>query len=85
MYDLPPDRSGIRYLEMMITPIPHPDHAVGWILVQIADITERKVAEIARIKQIRVIDELINQLDKRWIESDKILQYLQKHHHIRFR
>lgn len=47
-YDLPPDRSGIRYLEMMITPIPHPNHGVGWYLVQIADITERKVAEIAR-------------------------------------
>ncbi len=47
-YDLPPDHSGTRYLEMMITPIPHPKHGVGWYLVQIADITERKVAEIAR-------------------------------------
>ncbi len=37
------------------------------------------------IRQIRIIDDLINQLDKRWIESDKILQYLQKYHHIRYK
>lgn len=36
------------------------------------------------LSQIRNIDDLINQLDRRWVESDKILQYLQKHHHIQF-
>lgn len=33
-------------------------------------------------EQIREIDEMVNQLDKRWIHSEKILDYLQKHHQI---
>lgn len=32
--------------------------------------------------QIQRIDTLVNQLDKRWIESEKILDYLRKHHQI---
>ena len=34
--------------------------------------------------QISQIDALINQLDRRWIESEKILLYLKKHHEINF-
>lgn len=48
-YQFPSSRTGIGYLDMIITPIPHPDSHIGWFLVQISDITERKVAEIARI------------------------------------
>ena len=32
------------------------------------------------IKQIRAIDDLIKTLDQRWMDSDKILTYLRKHH-----
>ncbi|MBN1431593.1 MAG: PAS domain S-box protein [Methanomicrobiaceae archaeon] len=32
------------------------------------------------MSQIRVIDKLINELDKRWLESNKIREYLTKHH-----
>ncbi|HWQ66552.1 MAG TPA: PAS domain-containing protein [Methanospirillum sp.] len=34
------------------------------------------------INQVTRIDDLVTQLDKRWIESDKIIQYLKKHHDI---
>jgi PAS domain S-box-containing protein len=33
-------------------------------------------------EQISQIDALINQLDKRWVESEKIIKYLKKHHNI---
>lgn len=33
-------------------------------------------------EQVREIDSMVNQLDKRWINSEKILDYLQKHHKI---
>lgn len=32
--------------------------------------------------QIKKIDDLINQLDTRWVESEKIINYLKKHHDI---
>ncbi len=32
--------------------------------------------------QIRLIDDMVTQLDRRWNESDKILHYLQKHHNV---
>lgn len=32
------------------------------------------------IEQVRRIDDLVRQLDKRWLESDKIIHYLQKYH-----
>ncbi len=34
--------------------------------------------------QIQKIDEMITQLDRRWIESDKVLDYLQKHYLISY-
>lgn len=37
------------------------------------------------LAQIRAIDDLIRQLDKRWVESDKILQFLQKHNYIGYK
>ncbi len=32
--------------------------------------------------QVRLIDDMVTQLDRRWNESDKILHYLQKHHNV---
>lgn len=34
------------------------------------------------LSQIHAIDKLINELDKRWLESDKIRDYLMKHHNL---
>ena len=34
------------------------------------------------LNQIHIIDKLINELDKRWLESDKIREYLMKHHNL---
>ena len=34
------------------------------------------------LSQIHTIDKLINELDKRWLESDKIREYLMKHHNL---
>jgi len=34
------------------------------------------------LTQVRAIDQLIDQLDKRWIESEKILQFLRKHNYL---
>jgi len=34
------------------------------------------------LTQVRAIDNLIDQLDKRWIESEKILQFLRKHNYL---
>ena len=34
--------------------------------------------------QTKRIDDMVNQLDKRWIESDKILSFLQKHYNLSF-
>ncbi|PWR75924.1 PAS domain S-box protein [Methanospirillum stamsii] len=48
-YHIPSSHPGIRYLDLMVTPIPGPDNLPKWFLVQISDITERKEAEIARI------------------------------------
>ena len=50
------------------------------IMMMIDELSE----EISKpvLAQIRTIDELINQLDRRWVESDKILRFLQKHHDI---
>jgi len=33
-------------------------------------------------EQVKQIDNMVRQLDHRWNESDKILQYLQKHHNV---
>lgn len=32
------------------------------------------------ISQVKIIDKLVNQLDKRWLESDKIRDFLRKHY-----
>lgn len=48
-YDIPSDRSGIVYLDLMVTPIPGSDYHTRWFLTQITDITGRKKSEIARI------------------------------------
>lgn len=34
------------------------------------------------VKQVKVIDQMINQLDQRWHESSKILNFLRRHHDI---
>ncbi|PWR76347.1 PAS domain S-box protein [Methanospirillum stamsii] len=43
---------------------------------------QRLIEEISL--QIERIDMMVSQLDKRWIESEKILDYLRKHHHLSF-
>jgi PAS domain S-box-containing protein len=37
------------------------------------------------LHQVQIIDELVSQLDKRWLESDKILRYLQKYHNVHYK
>ncbi|HWQ67209.1 MAG TPA: PAS domain S-box protein [Methanospirillum sp.] len=49
-----------------------------------ADTLSDRLVSDQIFEQTRRIDEMINQLDKRWMESDKILDYLQKHHKISF-
>jgi PAS domain S-box-containing protein len=51
------------------------------IIMMLMENLDKDIADQV-IRQIRAIDVLINQLDKRWLESDKILKYLQKHSHI---
>ncbi|NLV28365.1 MAG: PAS domain-containing protein [Methanomicrobiales archaeon] len=48
--------------------------------------TELKCPEIADIviSQAKEIDELITQLDRRWIESEKVINYIRKHHGIEY-
>ncbi len=38
-----------------------------------------KIADIVTI-QIKEIDDLITQLDRRWIQSEKVINYIRKHH-----
>lgn len=44
-------------------------------------IEDLKIKEMI-FEQVKQIDNMVRQLDHRWNESDKILQYLQKHHNI---
>lgn len=44
-------------------------------------ITDQKAAEEIS-KQIDRIDQMVSQVDKSWIESEKIFEYLRKHHQI---
>jgi len=53
------------------------------IIMMMVDELDEKISKPV-LAQVRSIDELINQLDRRWVESDKILRFLQKHHHIMF-
>ena len=45
-------------------------------------IPEKQIREMI-VQQVSQIDSMVTQLDRRWNESDSILQYLQKHHDIR--
>ncbi|MCA1916452.1 PAS domain S-box protein [Methanospirillum hungatei] len=45
-------------------------------------IPEKEIREMI-VKQVSQIDSMVTQLDRRWNESESILQYLQKHHDIR--
>jgi len=42
-----------------------------------------KIADIVTI-QIKEIDDLITQLDRRWIQSEKVINYIRKHHGIEY-
>lgn len=48
-------------------------------LVGDKNITERIEDQVMRI------DEMVNNLDKEWVNSEKILNYLQKHGEVRYR
>ncbi|MDD1729756.1 MAG: PAS domain S-box protein, partial [Methanospirillum sp.] len=50
------------------------------VIMLIVDELDEKIANPV-LTQIRIIDHLIDTLDKRWLESEKILQFLRKHHH----
>jgi PAS domain S-box-containing protein len=50
------------------------------ILLSHADLIEdEKMADIV-IKQITMIDTVVQELDQRWLESEKVLNYLRKYH-----
>ncbi|ABD41094.1 multi-sensor signal transduction histidine kinase [Methanospirillum hungatei JF-1] len=44
-------------------------------------IPEKQIREMI-VQQVSQIDSMVTQLDRRWNESESILQYLQKHHNI---
>lgn len=54
------------------------------IIMMMVDELDEKISKPV-LTQIHSIDELIDQLDRRWVESDKILRFLQKHHHIMYK
>ena len=50
------------------------------VIAMYADMTESSEVSDKIIDQIHRIDLMINQIDRRWDESEKILAYLRKHH-----
>ena len=50
------------------------------VIMLIVDELDEAIANPV-LAQIRAIDHLIDTLDKRWLESEKILQFLRKHNH----
>ncbi len=51
------------------------------VIMLVVDELEESIAGPV-LTQVRAIDHLIDQLDKRWIESEKILQFLRKHNYL---
>ena len=52
------------------------------VIAMYADMLENSLMTDKIINQITKIDLMINQIDQRWNESEKILEYLRKHHQI---
>ncbi|HWQ63275.1 MAG TPA: PAS domain S-box protein, partial [Methanospirillum sp.] len=52
------------------------------VIAMYADMTESSEVSDKIIDQIHRIDLMINQIDRRWDESEKILAYLRKHHQV---
>lgn len=50
-----------------------------------AENIENSVISYQILDQIKRIDEMVHQLDLRWIESEKVLKYLKRHHQISFK
>jgi PAS domain S-box-containing protein len=73
-------KQNLAYLMILNDEIRNP---LNVILVY-ADMAEEEIIIEEIRKQIDNIDQIISLLDKRWIESEKILEYLRKHHQITF-
>lgn len=53
-------------------------------IVVLSDLTGNNELALQISNQVQRIDLMVSHLDKRWVESEKILDYLRKHHQVSF-